>query len=294
MNCIKIIAASLLFLLPFNGFSQTTSPENAELPDMIRTADSQVKALIEQARNGVPEAYRELMERSCDGRGIKQSYFNMLGYHSIYNDVQNYQKRNQQDSINTNIDSEQGIKEFINTFDESHPFRTICDLMDLMEKEEPLSSYKLDILYDQSPVEAKAFYIVKEFNEEGDTLGFLHQLDKAEKAGSQSASIIKLYHYQKVFKLSHDECMQAMEHAAQRIPFLNNELGRVYGRMYEVQKDINLLKKSIKAYQKAERCGMLKPRYARRLLAIYKAYANKGITCSPEEMERLKKISRYY
>lgn len=293
-NHIKFtLAAVLLFLLPFNGISQTTLTNTPATVTVMSKADSECKALIEQARHGKPEAYRELAIRCRDGKGVQTSLINMLIYSSLYDiAIGNLAET---DSMSTAYQEDASlIDTLIKSLNPDHPFSIIYNSLEDNNLNLQISPADFAILDRKSPTDAKVIRAMQKFNEDADSLAFLQSIYEAETAGCDLAYLIDFYTIGKTYRSPCPELLQALERISNHIPFLNNELGRMYNRMYYINhKDIAQKKKAVACFRKADKYGMLMPQYASQLISIYQEFGDQGITCTPDELARLKELCPY-
>ena len=231
-----------------------------------------VQNLIQQARNGDTVAYKSLATCYRDGDGVGKSWLKALCMYACY-------------CKKTGT----GIDDISSFFEKSHPFGLITDILDSNSWDEE-TLRKIEQLKQLMPAEAKAIEAAKKaFSMEEATFA-LGVIREAEDEGSEIAIVLQaLYYDNSTDKAGQEECLNRI---SQKYPFFNLLLGDVYADKYSGDEDFSNIQEAVKCYYKADACGMLTPRYANKLVRMYKQYEESGLLHYDEqEIERLREIA---
>lgn len=123
--------------------------------------------------------------------------------------------------------------------------------------------------------------------DKGSSINTLSVIREAENEGSELAALIQIAYYEE--KDMKDDYEQCLIRLAEKYPFLNLQIGKLYIEKYWETKDFSDIQKAIEYYYKADAYAMLTPRFACGLISIYEHFGKKGLlSCDEQEMERLK------
>lgn len=263
------MAMCMVSLLAFHTSCQNKGIDsvasNVELKE--RVVDQRFQELIQQARNGNVGAYQSLALCYRDGEGVEKSWINMICMYGIY----------AQRTGGTIYD----VVKFLN---EGHSFKLLTEIFSSSSFNEKAKE-NLELLKKKDSVEAEVIEALLKAYTIDDVTAIMPILCKAEEEGSEVAAVVQLIYYDELGdKEGKEECLIRL---AKKYPVFYLFLRDIYDE-YEDRKNFSYIQMAMECYYKADACGMLLPKYAFKLLNMYKNYGEKGmIDLDEKEMERL-------
>ena len=248
------IVSLLLFHTSCN--EEVMELESSDVELKTRATEQKVHNLIQQARYGDADAYNSLALCYRDGDGVDKSYLNMV---CMYD---NYCKKTGNE-----------IDKVVDLFEEGHPFRLITDILNSSMDEKAFEILKQLMMC--SPAEGKAINAVIDLLSEKDTINTLSVIREAENEGSELAALIQIAYYEE--KDMKDDYKQCLIRLAEKYPFLNLKIGKLYVEKHWESKDFSDIQKAMEYYYKADAYAMLTPRFACGLISIYEHFWKRGI-----------------
>ena len=243
---------------------------------LISTASAQnIDRLIRQAQSGKAEAYKSLAIAYRDGSNLKKSWLNMLCMYEIY-------------CLKTNGQ----VYDIVASLDANDPFRILTDILNMQDYNDAAKALHSK-LREVSPIEAEAIDAAPLILGEGDSLDALDVMWNLALRGSELAAIYVAAYYEEADDKSRQE--EYYTQLAMSYPVFYLLLGDVYVERYHQRGDFTDVQKSLDCYYKADDYGMLTPRYANGLLALYDYFGGKSmLNVRKREISRLKKIAVTY
>lgn len=234
-----------------------------------------IRKLERQARNGESEAYKALALCYRDGTGVEKSWLNMICMYQSYC---------------WKTDAE--INDIVDTLDVEHPFRILTDMFHTPSYDEEPDEV-ITKLKKRAPTEAKTLDTLLKMRGSEDTSAILNILRESEEEGSELAALMLLIYYDKATGETGAE--ESDMRLAQKYPSFYLYLGDLYLDRYNEDENPADLDTAIGYFYKADKFGMLMPKYATILLGLYDFHHEKnGMKWNNREIRRLKKIADTY
>ena len=243
---------------------------------VIGSASAQnIDRLIRQAQSGKAEAYKSLAIAYRDGSNLKKSWLNMLCMYEIY-------------CLKTNS----RVGDIVADLDADDPFRMLTDILNMQDYNDAAKALHSK-LREVSQIEAEAIDAVALILGEGDSPDALDVMWNLAFRGSELAAIYVAAYYEEADDKSRQE--EYYTQLAMSFPVFYLLLGDVYIEKYHERGDFTDVRKALDCYYRADDCGMLTPKYANGLLALYDYFGGKGVLdIRRKEISRLKKIAETY
>lgn len=243
---------------------------------LISTASAQnIDRLIRQAQSGKAEAYKSLTIAYRDGSNLKKSWLNMLCMYEIY-------------CLKTNGQ----VYDIVASLDTDDPFRMLTDILYMQDYNDAAKAWHSK-LREVSPIEAEAIDAAVLIMGEGNSPEALDVMWNLALRGSELAAIYVAAYYEDAEDTSRQE--ECYTQLAMSFPVFYLLLGDLYVERYHERGDFTDVRKALDCYYRADDCGMLTPRYANGLLALYDYFGGKGmLDVRRKEISRLKKIAETY
>ena len=243
---------------------------------VIGSASAQnVDRLIRQAQSGKVEAYKSLAIAYRDGGNLEKSWLNMLCMYEIY-------------CLKTNGQ----VCDIVASLDANDPFRMLTDILNMQDYNDAAKALHFK-LREVSSIEAEAIDAAALILGEDDSLDALDVMWNLALRGSELAAIYVAAYYEEADHKSRQE--EYYTQMAMSYPVFYLLLGDVYIERYHDSGDFTDVQKALDCYYMADDYGMLTPRYANGLLALYDYFGGKGLVeVRKMEISRLKKIAVTY
>ncbi len=236
------------------------------------TPSPKVERLIQQAREGRPEAYEALAMCYRDGDGVRQSDFNMLVMYMLFCEKSGGKVH---------------VEDFIEQLDANHRLRLLTKVLD----HKPLSAVPQETIANLrrvSPADALLYEGACAYECEEDTLAAEHFFAEAVARGSEIGRILQVALYKKL--KNHEKYEHYLHKYAAKFPLFYALLGD----MSMKDESPGYLQRAVEYYLQADKQGMLPREGARRLAAAYRLLEQEGkMKCDEKEMARLNALITY-
>ncbi len=232
-----------------------------------------VRRLVRQVRQGEVQAYESLAICYRDGVKVEKSWLNMLCVYETY-------------CVKTGKD----VREIVKDLDAIHPYRLLTEILYMTSVDERAMKLLSEIRTAAS-LEAEAVDVFLDLNSGGDQDTAASRMRVLAEKGSELAVIYLTAYYEQTNEKQ--LLMDFYEVFAQRYPVFYLLSGEMYVKQYHEDGDFANIEKAMDYYYKADKHGMLTPKFAYGLWSTYDYFGKKGmLKIKEKEIDRLQKIAQ--
>lgn len=239
---------------------------------MMNASCKNVRRLVNQARRGEVQAYESLAVCYRDGMKVERSWLNMLFVYETY-------------SMKTGGN----IRDIVKKLDANHQYSLLTEIL-YMKSVDKCAMELLSDLRTVAPMEAEAVDVVVDLKSGGNQDAAVSLMRLLAEKGSELAVIYLTTYFEEIEETPAK--FKFYETFAQKYPMFYLLLGEMHVKQYHEDGDFANIEKAIDYYYKADRHGMLTPKFASGLWGIYDYFGEKGmLNIKSKEIERLKRIA---